>query len=537
MLGPPLKDSAQVKAEILEDAELLAELKQLAEARGRSLTWARSEAVRLLEEIGAKFRISMIQLMFWFFTPIWQRIYHGVEVDEEGLEKVRQAARRGPLVLVPSHKSHVDYLIISYIFHLNNLVPPHIAAGINLSFWPLGAIFRRAGAFFLRRSFKGDPLYGVVFRAYVRKLISEGFAIEFFIEGGRSRTGKLLPPRLGLLSMIVEAALGTTEKRPADVTFVPISVGYERIIEARSYTQELGGGHKKAENLGGLLAARRVLNRRYGRLYVSFGEPLALAEVLGPAVSGPAAPRRLVQHLGERLVHGIEQAAIINPVALVALALMAHPRRGMAREELLVKVGWLLALARERGLPLSRIFADPLAPLVRRVESSREGPLQETAAALAEGASAAAAPAAHAWGAAIGEIVDEAVELLSREGLVGVHRFRDGEAILTPVETRRLAIDYYKNMGIHLLAPCSLVACAALACGSTFRRSELVEEGIALRSLLRLEFQHPPLVDPAAHVASQVDLLIGLGLLAGGGTGEGTSGEGAEPVQLHIPRG
>src|SRR5262249_32298605 len=153
-----------------------------------------------------------------------------------GLDQVRQAARRGSLILCPSHKSHVDYLVLSYVFYEYGLMPPYIAAGANLSFWPLGYISRRGGAFFLRRTLKGSPLYAAVFRAYVHKLVAERLPVEFFIEGGRSRTGKLLPPKLGLLGMLCEAARERPAARPQ---VVPISIVYEKIIEEKSYADEL----------------------------------------------------------------------------------------------------------------------------------------------------------------------------------------------------------------------------------------------------------------------------------------------------------
>src|SRR5262249_15377184 len=152
-------------------------------------------------------------------------------------------------VLLPSHKSHLDYILLSYVFFENGLQCPLIAAGDNLAFWPAGPLLRRCGAFFIRRSFKGARLYTTLVDSYVRKVLREGYAIEFFIEGGRSRSGKLLPPKAGLLSMVTEAADGAH----ADVAYVPISIGYERVVEQRSYVHELSGGEKEKEDAGALL--------------------------------------------------------------------------------------------------------------------------------------------------------------------------------------------------------------------------------------------------------------------------------------------
>jgi len=520
VLGPPLKDAAQLKAEILEEPQLRADLRELGQRLGRPEGWVLREARRDLDEIAARFRYPVIQVLCWLLTPVWQRIYDGIEVDEQGLERVRQAARRGTLVLVPSHKSHVDYLLLSYVFHLHGFVAPHIAAGVNLSFWPLGPIFRGGGAFFLRRSFKGDPLYARVFRAYVRKLIDEGFTLEFFLEGGRSRTGKLLQPKLGLLSMVVDSARGGGEAS-LDLTFVPISVGYERIIEGGAYLRELGGGGKRSEDLRSLLAARRVLNRRYGRLYVSFGEPLALGEFCAERPADPLLPaaevvRQQVGELGNQLIRGIERAAVLNPVAFVATCLLIHPRRGLSREELLVRVGWLLALAHRRRLPLSRVLEEPLLPLIRRLATEGRGPLQETVAALRPEADELSAPLSYRWGSAVGEVVDQAVGLLAGEGLVGLHRFAGGDLVLTPREMRRISMDYYKNMGIHLLTPLALVASAALVPDldeEVLSTDRLLAEASWLAGLLGEEFVLPlVLAEREQALRASLELLGELGL-------------------------
>ena len=165
-------------------------------------------------------------------------MFSAVEVDEAGIERLRELAKEGTLVLLPSHKSHMDYVLLAWILYRHKLPMPVIAAGDNLNFLPVGPILRRAGAFFIRRSFAGDRLYSAVVDAYVRRLIKDGSPLEFFLEGGRSRTGKLLPPKLGLLSLVVDAALGV----PTRTTwFCPVSIGYERFVEEKAFVRELSG--------------------------------------------------------------------------------------------------------------------------------------------------------------------------------------------------------------------------------------------------------------------------------------------------------
>ena len=242
---------------------------------------------------------------------------------------MRAAARRGPLVLVPSHRSHVDYLVLTHVLVDHDLAPPLIAAGSNLSFFPLGFLFRRGGAFFLRRSFGGNRLYSTVFREYVRKVMREGYSIEFFIEGGRSRTGKLLQPKLGLLGIIADVA-ADGDARGAQV--VPVSIAYDKVIEEGSYAQELAGGRKRKEDLGAVLRTTRVLASNYGRLYVHFDEPFDLGEEIARARTAPregdeAGRRSIVRRLAHRVLWGITRASVVTPTALVA----ACWRRAVAR--------------------------------------------------------------------------------------------------------------------------------------------------------------------------------------------------------------
>jgi hypothetical protein len=191
-------------------------------------------------------------------------MFAGVEVS--GLEKVADYARQNPIVLVPSHRSYFDFLLLSWLFYANHLVPPHILARENMAFGPFGFVFRRAGAFFLRRSFD-DPLYKEVFRRYVGYLVREGFTQEFFIEGGRSRTGKTLAPRLGMLTWNVEAFVASNRR---DLFFVPVAITYERLVEESSMIEELEGGEKKPESVLGLVRARKYLQRRWTEVAIRF---------------------------------------------------------------------------------------------------------------------------------------------------------------------------------------------------------------------------------------------------------------------------
>src|SRR5690606_12130569 len=244
VIGPAAKPPERVRTEILRSPRLQRIISDLAGGGGTTIGAKTAEAAKMLEELQATPNPNVLKGMGIGLRWGFNRIYRGIEFDPAYVERVRDASRNGALILLPSHKSHIDYLVLSYFFYERNLPMPLIAAGDNLNFKPVGPIFRRCGAFFIRRSFKGDRLYAAIVDAYIRRLIRDGYPIELFLEGGRSRTGKLLDPKFGLLNMIVDAAQGVPAQT---VRFVPVSIGYERVVEADSYQRELTGGEKKKE--------------------------------------------------------------------------------------------------------------------------------------------------------------------------------------------------------------------------------------------------------------------------------------------------
>ena len=243
-----------------------------------------------------------------------------------GLDRLKAMSQKGPLILLPSHKSHIDYLMLSYLMYRNNMPCPHIVAGKNLAFWPMGPIFRSAGAFFMRRTFKGAPLYASVFAAYVHKLLQEGFNIEVFIEGGRSRTGKLLSPKTGLLSILLDAYRnGACE----DLILAPIFIGYDKVPEEKAYLHELEGGTKKPESLGQVIQARKVLKKRFGKIYIEFHDPLSLKDLLERnqlqlETMDKDAMSAFCRNIGHRAINAINRITIITPHALVAASVLNH---------------------------------------------------------------------------------------------------------------------------------------------------------------------------------------------------------------------
>ena len=433
IIGPMKKTTARIQDELLRSPRVRTHIEQYAAEKDISYTKAEGIALKQLQKLCAKQSLFVVDLMHRFLTWVWSKMYDGVVIDKEGIERLREASRDASLVLLPSHKSHIDYLVLSDMLYGNALMPPLIAAGENLSFWPIGILLRRGGAFFIRRSFQDDSLYPALVEAYVRKLIAEGFSIEFFLEGGRSRTGKALPPKYGLLSMVFDSAL---KLRGTKVKLVPISIGYERIIEERSFVHELSGGDKQSENVGDLIKSSSILRSKWGRLYVQFGEIIdfddvreelmrrAGSEFPGEETITPDRQRNAVRALAHKVMYSINEVTVVTPAALVATALLSHQKRGMTRASLLTACQDLLATLDVMDARIAHQL---------RIGDAR---IRE-------------------------DTIDEALHLFLDARLIIAHD-TGPEPIYTIDSERRIALEYYQNTIIHFFVPRALIAAALL---------------------------------------------------------------------------
>lgn len=233
-----------------------------------------SKISHYITEIGANYNYVTIRAYEKLFDFLWNQVFEGVRV--RNFEAIERVAKDGQIVWMPSHRSHFDYMLLSYVLFKKGLVIPHVAAGINLNFWPIGSFLRRGGAFFIRRSFSGNKTYAHALSEYINFLLQNSFPIEFFQEGGRSRIGKLLPPKIGLLSICIQSII----RRKAENTyFVPVYFGYDKVMEDDSYTKELRGAKKQKENAFQFLQGIAKVFTNYGSVDVSFGEPLRVADI------------------------------------------------------------------------------------------------------------------------------------------------------------------------------------------------------------------------------------------------------------------
>ncbi|MBE1276064.1 glycerol-3-phosphate 1-O-acyltransferase PlsB [Enterovibrio baiacu] len=418
--GPGLPNRQALFKRLLASKAIAKVVEEEAETRDVAVEKVRKEAIDMMEEIAADFSPSMIRYADNLLTWLWNKLYQGININNA--ERVRKLAQDGhEIVYVPCHRSHMDYVLLSYTLYKEGLVPPHIAAGVNLNFFPAGPIFRRGGAFFLRRTFKGDRLYSTVFREYLAELFSKGYSVEYFSEGGRSRTGRLLPAKTGMLAMTIQAMLRGL-KRP--VTLVPVYIGYEHVMEVSTYAKELQGKRKQKENFGQVLGIVRKL-RNYGKGYVNFGEPIQVNQFLNDKVPSwhdainPIEPQRpqwlnpVVNELADRMMTKINDAAAANALTLCATALLSSRQRALSRE----------ALEEQLTIYLDLLRQVPYSPTSTVPEESAE------------------------------ELVEHALSLnkfvVEKDSLGEVISLDRQQAIL---------MTYYRNNIVHLLAIPSLIA-------------------------------------------------------------------------------
>jgi glycerol-3-phosphate O-acyltransferase len=432
--GPPLRDRRRIIRAILRDPELRPIVAGVArrEKKPEEVVWRRARA--MLDEMVSDYDERMVAFSYRAFKWLWSRLFDGLYVDLEGLARVKEVSKDHPTILVPCHKSHMDYMLLCAIFYENDMMTPHIAAGANLAFWPIGTIFRKNGAFFIRRNGSGNLLYARLLYLYLRWLIRTGYSQEFFIEGGRTRTGKLVFPKHGLLSLQVDAFLDGASK---DLYVIPIAVTYEKVPEDASYQAELEGIPKAKETFWSVWRARRLLRRSHGAGYVRFGEPISLARYFDVREGKPIPTRERKARtlaLAHDLTRRIAEKTGVTASALVASALLACGEKAIPesvlRRRLTVLRDHLLAL----GAFVSPQARDPetnLPALLRFFESNQ-------------------------W--------------LTIEPSGPIDR------LVLVAGDRRISIDFYKNTALHYFLPAAIAAASDGPEGASFLRGILAHE-------------------------------------------------------------
>jgi glycerol-3-phosphate O-acyltransferase len=350
VIGPDLSHRRTLIDAVLNADSVRAAIATAANKESISLDKSRAKARDIAWEIAADLSHPVVRSISFLLIGFWNKIYDGVRMRH--FDKMRAAAPGHEIIYVPCHRSHIDYLLLSWLLYQNGFVVPHIAAGVNLNLPVIGPILRRGGAFFLRRSFKANALYSIVFSEYVSQLFARGVSMEYFIEGGRSRTGRLLAPRGGMLAMTLKSFLRES-RRP--VMFQPVYIGYEKLIEGNSYIGELSGKPKEKESIFGVLRSFGILRKHYGKVAVNFGEPILLDHLLDGLVpewraaanqadEKPAWFNNAVDTLAEQIQVNVNRAADVNPINLLAVALLSTPKHAMTEADLLAQIDLSRAL-------------------------------------------------------------------------------------------------------------------------------------------------------------------------------------------------
>ncbi|MFA1030020.1 Glycerol-3-phosphate acyltransferase [Pseudomonas syringae pv. helianthi] len=358
VIGPDVSHRRTVVKGLLDEPLVKQAIIEEAEREKITQEKARERALGYGNEIASDYTYSVIRFMEVVLSWFWNKIYDGIKVSH--IEGVQEVAPGHEVIYVPCHRSHIDYLLLSYLLFRNGLTPPHIAAGINLNMPVVGSLLRRGGAFFMRRTFKGNPLYTAVFTEYLHTLFIKGFPVEYFVEGGRSRTGRMLQPKTGMLAITLRSFLRNSRM---PIVFVPVYIGYERVLEGRTYLGELRGATKKKESIFDIFKVIGALKQRFGQVSVNFGAPIKLAEFLDAEQPDwreqELAPQyrpewlsETTHQLGERVAQHLNEAAAVNPMNLVAVALLSTQRLALDDQ----------AMERVLDLYLTLLRAVPYSP-------------------------------------------------------------------------------------------------------------------------------------------------------------------------------
>uniref|UniRef100_A0A8C6KMB8 Glyceronephosphate O-acyltransferase n=1 Tax=Nothobranchius furzeri TaxID=105023 RepID=A0A8C6KMB8_NOTFU len=358
--------ASELKSMVLQSDQLQYVINQVSKEMGRTAEEVQAEASTILDEMAHRLQISTVRFFAFTLSKIFKTLFRSICVNEEGIQRLQQAIHEHPVILLPSHRSYMDFLLMSYVLYTYDLSVPVIAAGMDfMGMKIVGEMLRMSGAFFIRRSFGGDKLYWAVFSEYVQIMVKSGFApVEFFLEGTRSRTAKSLTPKLGLLNIVIDPFL---KGEVFDISLVPVSISYERVLEEALYARELLGVPKPKESTSGLFKARKVLSEDYGSIHIYFGQPVsvrALAEGKVNRCQFNLTPRHIPRKPGEeiqsfvndlayRLVRSQEENMVLTPWVLLAFLLLQNQavgnERGMSLDELTEQAAWVRDLSRQFG--------------------------------------------------------------------------------------------------------------------------------------------------------------------------------------------
>jgi glycerol-3-phosphate O-acyltransferase len=452
-IGPVIRSNQEMMEKVLYHKDVLESIEKQAKRERSSERQLRKRAYEYYKEIAANYSVLILSIFSKLVAFILDKIFDGIQYDPEGIRKIREASKKGPLIILPTHKSYMDFIVIPYIFFINKLFSPHIVAGINMSFFPLGMIGRRAGAFFIRRTFKGLKLYPTIFKQYVRTLVSDGYSILMFMEGGRSRTGKLLSPKLGFLYYVIDAIYAGYNE---DLVFVPIAIDYDRILEEKAHSKELKGSRKVDESMSDMIKNRKVLKRKYGKVYVSFSDPFTLKDIS----EGITDIKALPDLVANRAINKISEVTVVTPFALTTTAILTLSTKGFTKSILINNSKTLFSYLMQTNAKFS------------------ESLHKDTN---------------------LDEIIEHVLDTYLHDDILYQIKIESGnkeelvEDLYAMDEENRIRINYYKNCIIHYFLPIALTSMAVLYINKisedkVVKEADVKKEYDFIKDLFRREF-------------------------------------------------
>ena len=348
ILGPDISHRRTLVKSLIRKKIVREEIKKISEGSKKRKNQLTKKAYKYANEICSDLNYPIISVLISGFTWFWNTRYEGLHT--QNLDKIRETSKENALIFLPCHRSHIDYCALSYLLYVNGLMVPQVAAGNNLNLPIIGGILRGAGAVFMRRSFMSNPLYSVVFFEHIRTLMTRGNSIEFFPEGGRSRTGLSLPSRPGLLSLVIRSFASL---RNQNVKIVPIYIGYEKILEGQSYLSELSGGNKKRESILDPLKVFKDFRNYLGNAYLNFSDPIDLDEFLKSQTENylidspqekPQWVDKATSDLGQTVIRSINNSVAVTPTSLFSLALLTDATQTLSQEDLENRIEFFMGL-------------------------------------------------------------------------------------------------------------------------------------------------------------------------------------------------
>ena len=426
-------------SEIAGSAEFRDGAMRIGSEQGLPAELSLARARYYLREIAASHNPFLIDLIANAIHWIYRQGYGEIIYDDEAVKDLAALGADFPVAIVPSHRSNLDRLSLQYLLWENDLPPNHTAAGINMNFFPVGSLLRGTGAFFIRRSFKDNELYKFVLRSYLDYLVEKRFPLEWYMEGGRSRSGKLLPPRLGMLGWVVDAV---RRGKADDLFLIPTSIAYDQIFDVADYASEARGGDKQAESFGWALDKIRSLRRRYGNIHIRFAEPISVSKEMDLESEAQLD----LQKLSFEVMYRISQVTPITPTAVVAIALLSGRGRGMVSNEVATIARMVDADVAQRDLPTT----EPL-----RLEDPVE--------------------------------VSRVLSQLADNGSVST--YTDGREPVFYLEPQQaLQAAYYRNTIVHFFVPGAIAELALLGTSGDDAVERFWKRVMELRDLLKFEF-------------------------------------------------